>query len=56
MADESRAGGDRDFEPGPSSPHSLFGQAWQERRAYVRPSDNIVIMLTERERGCSRNG
>ncbi|KAK5966775.1 hypothetical protein GCK32_010253 [Trichostrongylus colubriformis] len=45
-----------DFTPGPSSPGSLFGQDWQERRAYVRPSDNIVIMLSERERGYTRTG
>ncbi|VDO41006.1 unnamed protein product [Haemonchus placei] len=46
---------DVEFTPGPSSPGSLFGQDWQERRAYVRPSDNIVVMLNERERGYTRN-
>ncbi|KJH45649.1 GTP-binding domain protein [Dictyocaulus viviparus] len=42
--------------PGPSSPHSLFGRNWQERKAYIRPSDSLIVMLTERERGYSRNG
>ncbi|ETN69605.1 GTP-binding domain protein [Necator americanus] len=42
--------------PGPSSPCSQFIKDWQERRAYVRPSGNLVLMLTERERGFSKHG
>ncbi|EYC07534.1 hypothetical protein Y032_0070g485 [Ancylostoma ceylanicum] len=45
-----------DPQPGPSSPCSQFIKDWQERRAYVRPSGNLVLMLTERERGFSKHG
>ncbi|WKX87902.1 hypothetical protein Q1695_007931 [Nippostrongylus brasiliensis] len=47
---------DTKCDPAPTSPCSLFGKTWQARRAYLRPSDNIVVMLTERERGHIRNG
>ncbi|KAK6055907.1 hypothetical protein COOONC_06587 [Cooperia oncophora] len=56
MSTRNKASEEIEFTPGPSSPGSLFGQDWQERRAYVQPSDNIVIMLAERERGYARNG
>ncbi|KAK6038522.1 hypothetical protein COOONC_23974, partial [Cooperia oncophora] len=56
MSTRNKVSEEIEFTPGPSSPGSLFGQDWQERRAYVQPSDNIVIMLAERERGYARNG
>ncbi|VDM68607.1 unnamed protein product [Strongylus vulgaris] len=57
MVDESSSGSSGcDSQPGPSSSCSDFVRGWQERQAYVRPSGNLVLMLAERERGCSRNG
>ncbi|KAJ1355292.1 hypothetical protein KIN20_012631 [Parelaphostrongylus tenuis] len=56
MLDGESASSDIDLKPRTSSPHSLFGEEWQKRKAYIRPSDNIVVMLAERERGSHRNG